>query len=96
MGAMHPIMEEPEFDTDEAFRRDEPTLCVECDLVHNDTRSKPPYQWRCMAHPAPPFGGFVDPNYRPDPPYHKCQDANRWGICPHWTPRKQPKEQSDD
>lgn len=70
---------------------DEPaTLCCTCDLVHPDTRGKAPYQWRCMAFRAPPFGGFVDPNWRPDPPYHKCQDRND-GACPFWTPLRQVK-----
>lgn len=76
---------------------DEPvTLCRDCDLVHPDTRGKAPFTWRCMAHPALPAGGFVDPDYRPDPPYHRCEKVNLFGACPHWTALRKPKEQSDD
>lgn len=67
MGAVHPLMEDDDFDPAGGFP-DEPTLCVECDHVHPDSKSKPPFNWRCMAHPAPPLGGFVDPSYRPDRP----------------------------
>jgi len=80
---------ENEFDFASAFPDEPATLCCECDRVHPDTLAKPPYQWRCMAFPAPPFGGFVHPDYRPDPPYHKCQEANRTGACPHWTAKRQ-------
>lgn len=86
-----PVMDE--FD-DAEFVFDEPTLCVACDHVHPDSKSKPPFQWRCLKFPAPPLGGFVDPNYRPDPPYHRCEKLNN-GQCQHWTPIKKPKEQSD-
>lgn len=87
MGAMHPIMDD-EFDPDAWIPDAEPTLCCSCDHVHPDTAGKAPYQWRCMAFKAPPFGGFVDPNWRPDPPYHKCQDRND-GACPFWTAKRQ-------
>ena len=73
-------------------RPDEPTLCVDCDLVHPDTRDvKRPYMWRCMAHHAQPLGGFVDPNFRPDPPYLKCERVND-GKCPFWLPRRMPAD----
>ena len=71
------------------------TLCRDCDLVHPDTRGKAPFQWRCMAFPAAPYSGFVDPDYRPEPPYHRCEKINN-GACEHWTPLRKPKEQSDD
>lgn len=93
MGAMHPIIEG--FDPDEWAIRDEPTLCRDCDLVHPDTRSHAPYRWRCMAHPADPAGGFLDPDWRPDPPYHECKRVNTAGDCPAWTPRRMPKEATD-
>lgn len=94
MGAMHPIMDD-EFDPADGWPDEPPTLCRDCDLVHSDTRGKPPFQWRCLAFPAAPMGGFVDPDYRPDPPYHKCEKINR-GACEFWTPRRTPKEASDD
>jgi hypothetical protein len=71
------------------------TLCRDCDLVHPDTRGHSPYRWRCMAHKAEPFGGFVDPDWRPDPPYHECKRINTDGECPDWTPRRMPKEATD-
>ncbi len=79
-------------EADAFLERDEPTLCRECDHVHPDSKAKPPFQWRCMAHPAPPMGGFVDPDYRPDPPYHRCEKINTAGACPHWTPLRTPKD----
>jgi hypothetical protein len=48
-----------------------------------------------MAQPAEPFGGFVDPDWRPDPPYHECKRINTDGECPDWTPRRMPKEADD-
>lgn len=88
MGAMHLIMED-DFDPTGGFP-DEPTLCRDCDQVHPDTREKAPFQWRCLAFPAAPFGGFVDPDWRPNPPYHACEKINR-GACEFWTPRRMPK-----
>lgn len=67
-----------------------PTYCVACDHVHPDTASKPPFQWRCMRHPAPPIGGFVDPNWRPDPPWHRCETINT-GDCPDFFPKREMK-----
>lgn len=67
-----------------------PTFCRDCDLVHSTTREKEPYRWRCLAHPEPPLGGFVDPDWRPDPPYQRCTRANRDGACPHFTPLRTP------
>ncbi len=64
------------------------TYCRDCDLVHPDTREKAPFQWRCMAFPAAPFGGFVDPDWRPTPPYHACEKINR-GSCEFWIPKRQ-------
>jgi hypothetical protein len=75
------------FDPDAWVPDAEPTLCVTCDHVHPDTLAKPPFSWRCLKFPAPPFGGFVDPNWRPDPPYHKCQDRND-GACPFWKAKR--------
>lgn len=97
MGAMHPIIEAEDEDwppySDEPGV--EPTICRDCDLVHPDTRSKAPFSWRCMAFPAAPLGGFVDPEFRPEPPYHKCEKINR-GACEFWTPLRKPKEASND
>lgn len=93
MGAMHPIMDD-EFDPAGGFLDKPATYCRDCDLVHPDTRGKPPFQWRCMASPALPQGGFVDPDYRPEPPYHKCEKIN-FGACEFWTPLRKPKEASD-
>jgi hypothetical protein len=87
MAASSPILDD-DFDPADGFP-DDPTLCVECDLVHPDTLSKPPFAWRCMAAPAPLWGGFVNPLYTPDPPYQRCQDLNG-GTCPHWTPKRTP------
>lgn len=67
-----------------------PTFCVTCENVHPDTAGKPPYQWRCMKAPAPPFGGFVDPDYRPSPPYHLCKQIND-GACEDWQPKREAK-----
>ncbi|UQS95257.1 XRE family transcriptional regulator [Pseudanabaena phage Pam5] len=94
MGAMHPILD-GEDDDWQVFPDEPVTICVDCDNVHPDTRGKPPFSWRCMAFPAAPLGGFVDPDYRPDPPYHKCEKINR-GACEFWTPRRTPKEATDD
>jgi len=88
MSAMHPIMDD-EFDEAGAFPDEPPTLCVECDHPHPATAEKAPYYWRCLRFPAEPFGGFVSPDWRPDPPYHRCQDRND-GNCPHWTPKRTP------
>lgn len=74
-------------------RDDEPvTLCRDCDHVHPDTREKPPFSWRCMRFPAPPLNGFVDPDWRPEPPYHKCEKINVCGACEAFAPRRAPKE----
>lgn len=66
-----------------------PTICKACDLVHSATREKEPYRWRCLARPVPPEGGFVDPDWRPDPPYELCSRTNN-GSCPHFTPLRTP------
>lgn len=88
MAASSPILDD-DFDPADGWPDEPPTLCCECDHVHSDTIGKPPYAWRCLKFPAPPFGGFVQPNFRPDPPYHKCQDRND-GACVHWTPKRTP------
>lgn len=93
MGAMHPILDE-DFDPADGFPDEPPTICRDCDHVHPDTREKPPFQWRCMQFPAPPSGGFVDPDYRPNPPYHQCEKINR-GACETFAPRRMPKVPSD-
>lgn len=93
MGAMHST---EEVEDDWLPHNDEPpTICRDCDMVHSDTRSKPPFQWRCMKHPAPLYGGVVNPDYTPDPPYLKCERVNN-GACPFWTPLRKPKEASND
>lgn len=89
-----PIDMKDDFDPTGGFP-DEATLCVECDHVHPDSKSKSPFQWRCLKFPAPPMGGFVDPSYRPSPPYHRCEKINN-GQCQHWTPIKTPKEAHHD
>ena len=70
MAASSPILDD-DFDPADGWPDEPPTLCCECDHVHSDTIGKPPYAWRCLKFPAPPFGGFVQPNFRPAPPYHK-------------------------
>lgn len=85
MGANSPILEvEDEWPP---YNDEPPTLCRDCDHVHPDTRTKAPYQWRCMKFKAAPFGGFVDPDWRPDPPYHRCEKINR-GACESWAPMR--------
>lgn len=69
----------------------EPTLCRDCDLVCASTRAREPYRWRCLAQPMPPLGGFQDPDWRPDPPYHLCRDVND-GTCPDFKPLRWPKD----
>ena len=69
----------------------EPTPCQTCDYVHPDTRNKPPYAWRCQKFPVLPGMNPVAPDYRPEPPYAKCESINH-GWCPLWTPRRQPEQ----
>jgi hypothetical protein len=70
----------------------DPVLCRDCDHVHSDTRKAPPYKWRCLRHPIklePPRDTlFVDPDWRPDPPYLLCYAANQNGDCTHFQPRR--------
>lgn len=70
------------------------TYCRDCDLVHSDTRKQEPWKWRCVEFPAKPGFHFVDPDYAPAPPYHRCQDINRDGQCPYFEKRREP-EKSD-
>lgn len=65
-----------------------PTPCETCDHVHPDTRSRPPYAWRCMKFPIMPGLSAVAPNYRPDPPFGKCENINH-GYCPTWAPKRE-------
>lgn len=66
-----------------------PTLCRDCDHPHPATRQKPPWHWRCLAYPEQPLGGFVDPDWKPDPPYMLCRAVND-GACPAFTPLRTP------
>lgn len=71
-------------------------LCRDCDFVHSDTRKLSPFKWRCLRHPIKlqtPIGlEFVDPDWRPDPPYGICTNHNKAGDCEHFAPRRTPKE----
>lgn len=67
-------------------------LCRECDNVCSDTRKLSPFKWRCLRHPIKlqtPIGlEFVDPDWRPDPPYGICHVNNPKGECEHFAPRR--------
>jgi hypothetical protein len=66
--------------------------CIDCDNVHGATREKDPWKWRCLKNPTAPGFGFVHPQYSPDPPYERCSIVNRDGLCPDFTPLRQPPE----
>lgn len=95
MGAQFPILDD-DFDPADGFNDEPPVYCRDCDHVHNATREKAPYHWRCLKAPAPPLGGFQDPDHRPDPPWHLCRHINPNGACEFFDPRRTPKEASDD
>lgn len=94
MGAMHPILED---DAEDWPPHDDepPVYCRDCDHVHSDTRSKAPYLWRCLKARAEPLGGFQDPDWRPDPPWHLCRHINSHGVCEMFAERRTPKEATD-
>lgn len=74
----------------------EPALCRECDRVCSDTRRLPPFKWRCLAHPIKlqtPIGlEFVDPDWRPDPPYRACSSIRDTANCEHFEPKRTPPQ----
>ncbi len=61
-------------------------LCRDCDFVHGDTRKGGnPWRYRCVKYPVvlegPEELRFVDPDYRPDPPYRLCWAIMKDGGC---------------
>lgn len=94
MGALSPIMDD-DFDPAEGWPDEPPVYCRDCDNVHSATREKAPYLWRCLKAPAPPLGGFQDPDHRPDPPWHLCRHINSHGFCEMFAERRTPKEAPD-
>ena len=95
MGAFVPVMDDDDFDPAEGFPDEPPVFCRDCDFVHPDTHGKAPYHWRCLKAPAEPLGGFQDPEWRPDPPWHLCRQINPDGACELFAPRRKPKEATD-
>jgi hypothetical protein len=71
------------------------TLCRDCDLVHPATRKLSPFKWVCMFYRKPNVADerltYVDPDWRPDPPYDRCIDHNPYGRCDRFQPRREPK-----
>jgi hypothetical protein len=63
--------------------------CSDCDNVCQEGLHKDkPWEWRCIAYPTEPGFGFVTPDYSPNPPYARCVDANRYGDCPSYEPKR--------
>lgn len=68
---------------------DNPTFCSRCDKVHPLTRNEDPWRWRCMAVPIPPGYGFVSPDFSPSPPFARCDQTNKHGDCPMFSPKRE-------
>lgn len=72
-----------------------PTLCEECDNVHEQSRKLSPRQWLCVAHKRTEGGNFVAPTvWAKREPYLRCIDVNG-GACELWKQRREGKERDD-
>ncbi len=60
------------------------TWCDECDNVCAETKTKEPWNWRCISVPIKAGYGFVSRNYAPYPPYMQCSRVNTEGACPFY------------
>ena len=76
----------------EGVSQEGPVFCQDCDNVHPDTSSKPPWQWLCMKRPYSGRWGFVTRDRWDDnwPPYQKCYNVNQFGDCEDFEPKREP------
>ncbi len=70
-----------------------PTICSDCDHMHNERTGHPRY-WMCMKFPrtADGFGFVTDTVWDKAAPYMYCVDING-GVCPLFEPRRNEDDQ---
>lgn len=68
------------------------TFCQDCKHLYE--KKGPSWTWLCTRFKCVGGEGFVTrEHWDDDPPYRKCRDINKHGVCPLYEERKNDEHQ---